>query len=141
VLAAGADPTVTTAIDTKSVLQLTDDVTVLNRLMQLGLPLEQRDSAGCTPLLEACACKFVSRDCVEALLAAGADICATDGNGWSVLHWLICSDTGSEGSCCTEEALEVSSCWLTTATQVDAPSTSTHATTTDAPPHVCCPAW
>jgi len=86
-LAAGADPTVTTAPTQQRVLQISQDAEVLNRLLQLELPLEQRDRKGRTPLLSACGCHIGG--CVEALLAAGADIHATDDFGLSVLHYAL----------------------------------------------------
>jgi len=84
VLAAGADPAATTEGDEWSVLHLVRDAKMLRRLLQLGLPLECRDAGGSTPLQHACCNSGL--ECVEALLAAGADIHATENRGWGVLH-------------------------------------------------------
>jgi len=83
-LAAGADPTATTTRSNQSVRHLAKDPGVLRCLMQLSLPLECRNDAGETPLL--CACCGGKRECVKALLAAGANIHDTDNQGWGVLH-------------------------------------------------------
>jgi len=84
-LAAGADPTATTTWFNQSALDVARDAKLLRRLLQLGLPLEHRDRGGFTPLLRAC--RDGGLECVEALLAAGADIHATDNKGKGVLHW------------------------------------------------------
>jgi len=84
-LAAGADTTATSIETELSVLHIAKDPDVLRRLLQLGLPLECRNRSSFTPLLRAFS---LSRpECIEVLLAAGADIHATDNKGWGVLHY------------------------------------------------------
>jgi len=84
-LAAGADPTVTTTTDKLSALHLASDGDLLRFLLQLGLPLELRSELEVPPLQDACHRGHL--DCVKALLAAGADIHATDNEGWGMLHF------------------------------------------------------
>jgi len=93
-LAAGADPTATTTRSNQSVLHLTKDPGVLRYLLQLGLPLDDRDKSSLTPLLHACCGGKL--ECVEALLAAGADIHATNNQGWGVLHWSALMERAAE---------------------------------------------
>jgi len=94
-LAAVADPTATSTKAEWSVLHLARRAAVLRYLLQLGLPLECRHRDGYTPLLHACF-DISDLDCVEVLLAAGADIHATDNEGRGVLHCSAFPNTPEE---------------------------------------------
>jgi len=64
---------------------------VQRKLQEEPSSINQRDASGQTPLMMACSTFNTDAEVVRQLLAAGADVCATDANGWNSLHY-ACMD-------------------------------------------------
>ncbi len=70
----------------------TNDMTILQRLVQAGLSANQRPNGDLTPLLYVCrADKGTRTDKLKLLLELGADVSATSENGRTALHYAAVS--------------------------------------------------